>query len=532
MASIEYGIDGYGRKIYAKEAYSGRTYTCPYCSEEIHVRKCYDRDDYFAHRSISNRTPQQMICPGYTGKGAYKRIEGTVDKVFITNGGLPLYLCAYDSSRYQLSAYFPPLRQENMKLLDDWGVKVIVSEYGKQEEYSVNNLRYYRVKTTADWIKVKCSNMKYSILEVQQKWEWGIRGLDCDKDIFHSHYDGGYRVALHSNIVVGKEYLIVKGNENFPTVKKVEFHRKGILKFTNLYGKREYYVFSMKIISANQDTIAYIQNKGYQLIEQNDEIIPMWPPAVIEGKELIYRSKENKAFLYHDKRSEQRIFNVSDYGLSAITENDDVFETITDDKTLILSDYQFNSYSNEIRFMLTQTRDNFEKENLFVPSVFWKGEDTETRSISSEQEKIYKEKKIIVSSEIDLDLCVLQKNYLKISSKRIVENLKGNQKLVIDLGMYGKIWIEKEDNKNLQNLENNVDIDNYIKVIRCCKSIEVPINNEFLDIFEYAKKNSKELYKIMYQWFLKKRMPAGAIKYMYRIKENIINEQSGYGNIG
>lgn len=60
MASIAYGIDGNGKKIYAEDAYSGRTYICPYCFEDINVRKCTDRDDYFAHKSIHNRTPQQI----------------------------------------------------------------------------------------------------------------------------------------------------------------------------------------------------------------------------------------------------------------------------------------------------------------------------------------------------------------------------------------------------------------------------------------------------------------------------------------
>jgi hypothetical protein len=103
MASIEYGIDGYGRKIYAKDAIGGWTYMCPYCYEEIHVRKCYDKKDYFAHKSIFNRTPQQRMCPGYTGE---ERIEDKVDQVYITNGGLLLYLCESMNGKYQLKHIF------------------------------------------------------------------------------------------------------------------------------------------------------------------------------------------------------------------------------------------------------------------------------------------------------------------------------------------------------------------------------------------------------------------------------------------
>jgi len=185
MASIESGIDGYGRKICAKEAHSGRTYICPDCLEEIHVFKCYGKKDYFAHKSISNRTPQQRLCKGYTGEGHYKRIEGDINKVFITNGGLPLYLSTFAAEKYQLNAHFPPLSQSTMDLLTNWGTKVVISEKGAKVEHSVINTRFYTVKTTAEWIYVKCTNVKYSIPEVQQKWEWGIRGLDCEKDILH-----------------------------------------------------------------------------------------------------------------------------------------------------------------------------------------------------------------------------------------------------------------------------------------------------------------------------------------------------------
>ena len=39
MAAIEFGIDGYGCKIAASNAISGRTYKCYYCKEDICVRK-------------------------------------------------------------------------------------------------------------------------------------------------------------------------------------------------------------------------------------------------------------------------------------------------------------------------------------------------------------------------------------------------------------------------------------------------------------------------------------------------------------
>ncbi|MGF7060872.1 hypothetical protein [Brassicibacter mesophilus] len=521
MASIEYGIDGYGRKVYPEKAVHGRTYACPYCLEEIMVR---DRNgNYYAHKPIKNRTPLQRICPGYKGVVNYKRIDGAVDKVYITNGGLPLHLCVFREGKYQLNAYFPPLNQSSMKKLEEWGAKVVISEDGAKEEYSASNIRFYRVKTIVDWIKVKCKKVKYSIPEVQQKWEWGIRGLDCEKDIFHSYYDGGFRVALHSNIVVGKEYLIVKRNNLVSSVKGISFARKGFLSIKDWYDNREYAIHAMTVNSVTDEAIAYIQNKGYQLIENSDEIIPMWPPAIIEGKELIYPRHSNNAFLFHGKRSGQRIFNVSEYGITNIDENNNIFEIRTNNKTLLLSDYKFNSLSNEIRFMLTQTRNNFDNKKVYKPDIMCKTDENPLKLLAVDEAEIFKAKKIFFETDIKLNICILNKNYVEMSSKRIVQNLQRNRVLVIDIGGFGKIWLESKTIKKRENKDSKIHINTIVEHLYCCNSITVPIPNEILQVFEYARQNSRELYRIMLPWIQKQEIPLAAAKYLYSIKEVLKN---------
>lgn len=514
MASIEYGIDGYGRKVTAKEAINRRTYICPYCHEEIHVRKGYDsRKDYFAHNSIHNRTPQQKSCPGYTGEG---RIENDVDRAYITNGGLPLYLCEHINGKYQLKAYFPPISQNAIDLLELWDVKIEVLENGRKEEYCASDIRYYRLKSTAEWIKIKCKNLKYKLPEVQQKWEWGIRGLNVEKDIFHSNYGGGYRVALHSNIVVGKEYLIINKYGFKQDVPGITYVKKGSIKFNNFYTSNEFDVYSMLIYEVTHEAIAYIQNKGYQLIEQKDDIIPMWPPAVIEGKELIYRRTDAKAYLYHDKKSEQQLFNISSYGLKSLMETNNVFEVSTDNKTILLSDYQFNSLSNEIRFILTQTRNNFDNKNIFVPNITWIDEKSVVYQLLQNEIELLNHKKVYINANVDFVACFVNGVYVEKTTKRVLDDIRKNRKIIVSIEPFGMIVIE--DRKELSKETKSVDIKSIIKELYRCNSVKVPINKDFYDVYKFAINNSEELLKIMESWAVKKQMPYAAARYLNLIK--------------
>lgn len=524
MVAIEYGIDAYGRKVYAYEAHKKRTYTCPYCLEEIHVCKGNINRDYFAHNPITNRTPQQMICPGYKGEGTFRKIGGKVDQVYITNGGIPLYLCEYEKETYQLNAYFPPISKINMELLNAWDAIVEVTESGKREIYSINNLKYYRLKTSSEWIKVSCKNTKYSIPEVKQKWEWGIRGLNYAKDIFHSNENGGYRVALHSSIVVGKEYLIVIRNDVVSQTKGVSCSKKGFIKLNDSYRNSEYSVYSMIVHEVTETTIAYIHNKGYQLIERSDDIIPIWPPAVFEGKELIYREPDKRAFLFHEKHSSQCMFTINEYGLCEIEEDDNIVEVSTNNRTVLLSDYQFNILSDEIKYVLTQTRENFKNPKFFTPSIKWIN-DYGIECLLTEDTDLSINGKVYLEADVDFTACVLDGDYIKKSTRRVLENVMRNKKIIISIEPFGKIFIENSKIKE-KAIEKNViiNISSIVNELYRCDSARVPIDNNFKELYSIAKNYSYELFNILNYWAVKNKMPYMAKKYLYQIKEVLKNE--------
>lgn len=527
MASIEYGIDEFGKKIYANDAYSNRTYICPYCLEQISVRKCSSMDDYFAHKSISNRTPQQRICPGYTGTGATEKIEDRIDEIYITNGGLPLYLCEYSIGKYQLDAYFPPISQTNIELLDKWDTKIEIKENGRREVYSASSIRYYRLKTKAEWIDIKYKNTERIIPEVEKKWCWGIRGLNCENDIFHSNFGGGCRVALHSNIVVGKEYLIVSDMGRILEVEGITYTEKGTLKLQNYFGDKAYSVYSMVVNEITDLSISNIQKKGYQLIKKSDEIIPVWPPAVIEGKELIYKENDKQAYLYHNRRSNQKIYNIDGHKLNCIEEFDDVFVAETNNKTIFLSDYQFSSLSYEIKFMLTQTRENFKNKNMVLPNIIWKNKDGIPINLINNEQKLFEQRNICFEANVNMLICVRNNKFVEFSTRRVLSEIKSNRSIVISVEPFGKVFIESE----YKTEKKIIELENILLEMYRCNTTMVPLVQDFQFVFTYAQEYSKDLYRILVPWKINRSMPYIAAKYLYEIREVLEDGKNRSGNI-
>lgn len=518
MATIEYGIDGYGRKVLAKDGQHNRTYICPICHKGLDIRR--EKNPFFAHKRISNRTLEERACPWYKGNGTNDKIEGEVDRVYIYNGGIPLYLNLMKKGRYELKAHFPPLRQSNMHKMEEWGVKVCIKEDGFDEIiHNIQNVKYHQVKTLGARIRVNCIHMKQSISEVSQKWEWGIRGLNIYKDIFHSNYCGGYRVALNSNISVDKKYLIVSEKGSRLSIEGIDFKKTGILNLRKFGQICEFQIYSMRVRSITEETIKYIQKKGYKLIEQSDELIPMWPPAVIEGKELIYRKNSDNAYLYHKNISGQKLFFI-DSGIRNISENGEIITVDSDNKTLLLSDYKFNCFStSEIRYILTRSRDNFKNYKLFEPKVMCNDGNDKYNVLKVNNSDIFKAKKIFFDADFPIKIDVLKGYYLEFSSKRRLESIKRNRKLIIDLGAFGKKWIENNNSELL--VDTDIDLNSIVEILYNCNSAFIPLPRNYLKYLDYAKQNSIDLYKIMFKWKMNKKMPYKAITVLQNIKEVI-----------
>lgn len=525
MAAIEYGLDKNGGKVSAKEAYSHYKYKCPHCLETIIVRKCKQYVDYFAHETIVNRTPQQRMCPGYTGEGAYQKIENEIDQVYIENGGIPVYLCKCSNDTYQLKACFPPLSKETMDLLKMWNAMVVISEGNRKEEHSAWHLPHYQIKSLCPWIEIKCQNMQYPINEVKRKWEWGIGGLKFEDNLFHSHAEGGFRVALHSNIVVNKEYLIISNKNHTPIVNGVSFLYKGVINII-----KNYKVYSMIVDDVTDEAIAFIRNKGHQLITQNDTIIPLWPPCVIQGKELIYKGQDKRSYLYHHSYSEQTLHILKDNEIIEIPDREDIIVCDTSNKTILSRDGTSKVFSAEIRAILTQDRSNFQNAFFWKPEVEWKNRNNETNLFFENEDKLFIRPDALlegVTFESNIEnkvVCLINNNYVKISAKKAFNHIGHRHRIIISIEPFGKIIIEPANEISLKNTTSIFEVSNeMIAQLYKCHSANVVMGNAHDDILKHARKYSPNLYKIMMVWKSKNQIPQMAIKILHQLQEVIKN---------
>jgi hypothetical protein len=527
-AAIEYGINILnGEKVTVDEACRGNTYKCPYCGEKLNFRKGEIKVPYFAHSSISDRTPQQKICPGYKGGDEYIKNVSEADKIYITNGGIPLYLCNDGTGTYQLHAVFPTLSAATYDLLDSCNAKVEIDENMKvKSEYFISRIRDYRIKTLSPLIKVKVNGLQNKNEEVMRKWEWGIKGLDIKNDLFHSHFLGGYRVALHANITVGKEYLYL--HDGTPkSISGVSFSEKGTLVIGQIYNKRIYKVYGLVVQRITEQAKIFIQVKGYQLITESDAIIPVWPPAVIEGKTLIYKKERSKAYLYHKKKSNQQIYDMwaQSKHKHPIQEIDDTVICSVDDMVLLLSDQKFNIYSGEIRYELTKGRNNYERKKCLVPLITCKNGQGVTVSLGNKNE-VMRQNKLIFNSNIDtVTILAMMSKYVLLSTPRtlMVPPLKNS--IVILMGPFGKLKYTEDKEKSIKPIKPEIDLEKYIQKLYVCHSSNVSLPNFYNRMIDYAQKNSKELSRILFVWKYKNCIPFEAVKILYQLKGKLIDEK-------
>ncbi len=507
VPAIEYGIDGNGRKIAAIDAVKGRTYKCYYCKEDIRVRKGTKRRAYFSHLRMLKRTPQQMVCEGYKGHGA-GYIDDNEDRICIFNGGVPLHLIESFPGKYELIALFPPLSRKTMKQVEDLNGKVKVTNDGREQIFSAWNFRKYRVQTSSSWIYVKPDNFKILNEEIRRKWFWGFRGIEFDNDLFRVDSYGGVRVGQLANIVIGKEYLFIHKGGAVPDGSGLHFEKKGKFSFPNSVSGMEYDVYSVTVTSMTDDAIAYIQKKGYQLIDKNDELIPMWPPAALEGKELIYHNDDRYAYIYHHMESNQQVFCWRNFDSYQISEKDNILKCSTLDTTLLLSDYSFNVMAKEIRFVLTQDRRNFLRDRKFDYEAVLLFDDGRKGGLTAE---VFNEsflKPIILEANYKTTAISIRDNYVLRSTSKRIDELSKKEGLIFLYEPFGSLKIEalveKKDGKSF-------DYEKLVEKLYHCNCAMTETNRILDRWIEYAKINSEDLAKVFLRWKNQGRMPIKAL---------------------
>ncbi len=529
---MEYAIDKNGNYIHHIDANNSTTYKCPDCLELVFIRRGLNA--CFFHKPIRDRTPLQRTCPEYHENNSYKKINNKLDILYINNGGIPLYLCN-SGKRFELRAHFPTVSDKSLKKLKEVGAKILVNSESNIEidrkVYSVENLDYYPVNIIKNWIDVKCEPC-VSEDDIKRKWLWGIRGVDIEKDIYHSSKDGGYRVALKASISVGKSYRIMF-YKSPPRIVGISFKNIGEIYLRKGITNKVIFIYEMNIEKFTEEAREFIEGKGYILAEKPNELLPLWPPGVFNGNEIFFC--ESKAlFLHINHTKKDKLFFSTHNGIYEIYDKNENYGIVSlqvyGNKSVIISEENNDRFNSEIKYNINYNS-SLVKKKLLVPKVIIKDSDDLEINFNQEGLKLPKDRKIYIKSNIPFCATVNHNNYVISSSNSCLEDVGYFLDLSINSKAFGtRIYSYKR--KNFQNKLNkslNWELE-YLKLYRCTAPT-VKADNRYFQLLYLLSQNINEkniqLYRLIETWIKTNSIPVSAIRHMDKIFQllgGVINE--------
>lgn len=516
---MEYGIDSYGNIVHHSNAFKYGQFYCPYCTEEVDIiRGSSAKKGHFAHKKKKSRTPLEMACPEYHETASYKRISNQLDRLYINNGGVPLYLHSRNKE-FELRAYFPRLNEVNMQKLIQDRAKLVINN---QTHYYVENLNYYTLDYIQDWINIKI-DPDSSNEEVRRKWLWGIRGIDIYKDIYHANSEGGYRLAIKANMYIGKKYRIMFVNKP-SKIEGVIFDLKGQIKLKENNCFNNFNVYEMKIIRFTEEARQFVESRGYHLLQKSSQLTPVWPPAINRGNELIFDS-ENVWFYHSLENEEEYLYEVGEKDLYRIPRKKIIkirglSKTI--EKTLIVSNVPFQNQqkiqcTNEIKYMLVHRNQLVDKKEL-VPEIIVKNSDGKELDLANKDTMLPSDRRIFVATNLTIDVLLKKDSYILCSAKNWIEGLGYGKNLSIDCKGFGTINYEFKRYTN--ELEHNQKInweEVYTCLYKCGGAITKPSYSNYHLLKNMGKSlndKNKKVYDLIYRWVKQEKVPVRAQFYL------------------
>lgn len=530
-----------GKRTHYSDAKRSIPYECRDCLEPVHLRG--GKNACFSHNPILNRTPLQKSCPEYHDSG---KIYNKLDILYINNGGIPLYLCN-SGKNFKLRAYFSTISENSFKKLKQAKAKIYVNTTAFQEEdrrvYNVENLSFYPVNTIEKWIDVKCepsifdADVKRKWLhgikgaDIERKWLHGIRGVDIKSDIYHSNKDGGYRVALKSNISVGKTYRIMF-DKYPPKIKDINFKKVGKISLKEGYVNKVIDIYEMKIEKFTYQAIEFIERKGYKLVDKANELLPLWPPAVFQGNEITFN--ENKAFFLHINNStKERLYYTLKNRFFQLDKGKSKTSIILfptgGNKPIVASDVGREKFNPEIKFIII-CNSTLVRKDLADQKIIIKAMDGTEIDFDKENLKPPENGRLYIKSSIPFCATVSYKNYVISSSNKYLENVDYFRNLTIDSKAFGtrsymyereSIQAIKSDDYLDLNLNLNWELE-YSRLYRCT-SPTVKISNKHIRLLHLLSQNINEenvqLYRLIETWIKTNAVPTSAIRYIDDIFE-------------
>jgi len=527
--NMEYAIDKSGKLIHHKNAIKGKFYKCPYCKERVYVRRGLNA--CFFHERKSNRTPLQKCCPEYHEGTSYGKTEKSLSCIYLDNGGIPLYLCNYNN-QFELRAYFPSISNKSLQYLREKGVKIHVNtkstSFIDRRTYTVDNLNFYPVRTTENWIDIVCEP-GIDNQEIRRKWLCGIRGIDVQKDIYYCGSEGGYRVALGSEIIIGRHYRIMF-YDNAPNIEGIGFIRVGYINLKKDYVDKKLSIYEMVISRRTEAARKFIESKGYKLVGKSNKLIPLWPPGAFKGNEIIFNRKK-AYFLHINPSGKSKLYYSRDNELVDLysDRNNIILLKLDQDDTIITSEVKNEISNYEILYSITYSESLVRKEDLKQEIIIKNSNDKIIKSDTGNLE-LPKDRRLFITSNVPFCAVVKNKNYVISSSSLFFENIWYNHKLIIDSKAFGTKEFTFNRNETRSMLKKiNWDLE-YSKLYRCNAPPTIPVSNRYIKLLyiisQLTNINNKNVYKLLETWIKTNSIPVTAVKHL----DELLNYLGGLAN--
>lgn len=512
--AIEFALDGYGNRVTSLTAITGKDYICPYCKE---IMRLNSRGNGFLwHKPMSER---QRPCPWYTGKS--EEIDTLTNKFsdleIFYNGGVPLYLCNVAYKKYELYAIFPSLSETSYNKLVEDNIYVLVSDGITTNRYSVEDKIRFKVCNKENGLTVKIENKKDIPKEIRKKWLIGMRGLSLREDIFCSTLEGGYRVALNSNIILNKEYILIG---EVPRIQGISFEYKGEI-YLGYIDQEIYPIYSMIISEYTNDSKCFIEGKGYHLIKESDEIIAIWPPAHFDGNELICNEKEE--YFFHVKRGDQDIFNWDYTGLYHMIEANNLVKVPTVARMVLITDY-YNRNVKEIRYRLNYTRNRNNKNPKVSIKALASGKEIQ---LPENIDLLPNNSQIIIIADIKFNVMILNGLHVEQSARELLQPIPTGRTIILDckgLGLWSKV--ECADEIAITAEKDSFEVD-AVMIVKFFMNLSTPYVvpwSGYGNLVKRVRNRSLAIAKIMKYWGIEGKIPVRALPIIKYMEDKIENE--------
>lgn len=487
----------------------GLIYICPYCGEENLSLRKGKKINCFAHPKKIDRTPLEKTCPEYKKSDS---IKDEAEKLYIKNGGVPIYLHK-NGDEFYIDAIFPQLSEQSLNILKNAKLKVGEKIYNITDRAGIINYRLNDVKT--EWINVSITDNRPINPEIKQKWLLGIMGLNkIEKSIFQCNINGGYRISHNSHIYVGQKYYIITPNQIIPDVFGIEFDLQGeILLSDSIYRNSiNYYIYTMRILSATAQAKNEIQKRQYILCEKISSSYPVWPPCHILGNQLVYNTE--KAFFFEETSgSEHFSYHIDSETMGRIDSKNNCFIIYPEYWRCIYKSYDV---SNTI---------NGNKIPIPIENIQWyityQNDDKIDYSETSSFELANDKNEIISEGEIEWEnVCdfkilsnipvkaILKKGEFVIGCyQNKIENIMLGMTIILDAVSYGQ--------KRYYIVQSRKDVKTDYSVLLNMRGISVKTDSVVKDFYARIKKSYPSIARQLKKWILSGSIPVVAKKYIY-----------------